>query len=85
MVGECAKKIRIGAIEECATVSNKHMVYMPEPEVNMSFETLQTSAILETPYNQEKFYCGIQPLCNLHFLAVCFGLRLFYLLYEADF
>ena len=52
MVGECAKKFRIGAIEECATVSNRHMVYMPEPEVNMSFETLQTSAILETPYNQ---------------------------------
>ena len=80
MVEECAKKITLGAIEECATISKKHMMYLLEPEGNMSFETLQTSAILETPYNQEMFYCGIQPLCNCHILAVCFGLWLIYVL-----
>ena len=51
MVGECAKKITIDAIKECATVSSRHMVYLLKPESNLFFETIQTSAILETPYN----------------------------------
>ena len=32
MVAECAKKITIRAIEECATISNRHMVYLLGPE-----------------------------------------------------